>query len=97
MVGLAVAIGTVCETDLGVVTGRPVVSDTYGVELLEKKFLIPLKNPGLEVVVASGIGGSVVVITKCGRMRTWATSALAYDNCCKFWAAERLSAKIICY
>lgn len=63
--------------------GVGVVDD--GVGFPRKKFRIPLRKPGLGVVVTIGCS---VDTTKCGRINTCATSACAYDSCCKFCAPE---------
>lgn len=59
--------------------GVAVVGDGVGFPL--KKFRIPLRKPGLGVVVMIGCS---VDTTKCGRINTWATSACAYESVCKF-------------
>lgn len=62
---LARGVVVVIITSVLVAIGLPVV---VGGEFLEKKFRIPLKNPGFGVV--SVIGTSVLVTTKCGRINT---------------------------
>lgn len=73
------------------VGGTAIVETSTGVGVLvvtefrENKLRMPLRKPaGLAVVVA---GGCSVVTGICGRISTWATSAFAYDNCCKFCAS----------